>query len=186
MRKNAALICLAACLLPAWSLAEVPPAKAPVAAKQAEEQLKPGDVLGIVGTVGMLGAIVADATVGEALVRAYPSKVIAAEGWSDPQSSIKLSCDTYRNITGNRMIAAAGDCQLGYLLVAKSGGYTLSGPLRPTEQFEGRSCEVARKACDAYQVTVTRKGKLVELRDKKKLLGTLNFSGQTPQYTMAK
>ena len=180
------LLFLALCLLPAWSTAGAPPAKAPAEVKPGQEPLTTRDVVGLAATVGMLGAITVDATLGEAFVRAYPSHTIAAEGWSDLESSIKLSCDTYRNVSGNHMIAAADGCNIGYVLVARKSGYTLTGPLRPVERFEGRSCEAARKVCDAYQVTVTKKGQMIELREKKKLLGTINFSGQTPQYSVAK
>jgi hypothetical protein len=186
MKKVAVLLSLALCLLPARSMAEVPPAKKPAEATQKQEPLKPGDVLGMAAAVGMLGAITVDATLGEAFVRAYPSKQIAAQGWGDMDGSIKLSCDTYRDVSGNHLIAVASACNIGYLLVAKNSAYTLSGPFKPVERFEGRSCDVARKVCEAYRVTVTRNGKLVELREKNKLLGTVNFSGQTPQYSIAK
>jgi hypothetical protein len=185
MKKETALLCLVLCL-PAWSSAAAPPAKPPAEAAEKPEPLKAADVLGLAATVGMLGAVTADATLGEAFVRAYPSKTVASEGWEDLDSSVKLSCDTYRDVSGNHMIAAASACYAGYLLVAKTGGYTLSGPLRVADRFEGRSCEAARKVCAAARVTVTRNGKLVELREKNKLLGTLNFSGPTPQYSMAK
>ncbi len=187
MKKKPFLLYIALCLLPALSMAaETPPSKKPAAATQPELPITPRDLVTIAGGVAMLGALAADVTVGEAFVRAYPSKVLAAEGWGDLESSIKLSCDTYRNISGNRMIAAATACNVGFELVAKSPGYTLSGPFREVEHFEGRSCEAARQACEAYRVTVTRKGKTVELREKNKLLGTVNFSGLTPQYNLAK
>ena len=185
MNKNLVLLCVALCL-PVLSTAEVPPAKKSAAAKPGAEPLTTRDMLGLAATVGVLGAITVDATVGEAFVRAYPSKEIAAEGWGDMDGSIKLSCDTYRDISGNHMIAAASACNIGYKLVARNSSYTLSGPFRPVERFEGRSCDVARKVCESYRVTVTRNGKTVELREKTKLLGTVNFSGQSPQYSMAK
>lgn len=121
----------------------MPPAKTPAEAPRKPEPLKAGDVLGMAATVGMLGAITADATLGDAFVRAHPSKVIAAQGWEDLNSSIKLSCDTYRDVGGNHMVAAASACHVGFALVAKNAAYT-------------------------------------------KLLGTVNFSGQTPQYNLAK
>jgi hypothetical protein len=178
------LFCLAMSVLCASAHAQ--PGKAPAEAKPVQQGLKPRDVLGLAGAVGMLGAITADATLGEVFVRAYPGKEIAAEGWGDLKSSIKLSCDTYRSGSGNHMVAAATACHVGYELVAKNPAYTLSGPFRPIESFDGRSCEAARKACGAYRVTVTRKGDTVELRDQNKLLGTVDFSGQTPQYSMKK
>ena len=100
--------------------------------------------------------------------------------------AIKLSCDTYRHVSGNHMVAAASACNIRYLLVARNSAYALTGPFRPDQSFEGRSCDEARKVCNAYRVTVTRNGKMVELRDKNKMLGTVSFSGQTPQYSMAK
>jgi hypothetical protein len=62
----------------------------------------------------------------------------------------------------------------------------LTGPFRPVSTFEGRSCDEARKVCNAYTATLTRNGQAIDIREKNKLLGTVNFAGQTPQYNMAK
>lgn len=97
-----------------------------------------------------------------------------------------LSCDTYRSGSSNHYVAAASACHIGYQLTAKKAGYTLTGPFKPVSSFEGRSCDEARKACNAYTATLTRNGQTIEIREKNKLLGTVNFGGQTPQYSMAK
>ena len=123
MNKHTSLLYFALCMLPALSAAEVPPTNTASAPKQGQENLKAGDVLGLAATVGMLGAIAVDATLGEAFVRAYPSKEIAAEGWGDLDGSIKLSCDTYRDVSGNHMVAAASACNIRYMLVARNSAY---------------------------------------------------------------
>ena len=173
-------------LLPALSFAAGPAQKAPPATAQEKNYLTTKDVIGMAAGVGMLGASTVDATVGEVFVRAYPSKKIAAEGWDELDGSMVLSCDTYRNASGNHYVAGVSACHIGYQLVAKKAGYTLTGPFKPVSTFEGRSCDEARKVCSAYTATLTRNGQAIEIREKNKLLGTVNFAGQTPQYSMAK
>lgn len=179
----ASLLC-GACLYPALSLAQVPSEQG--RPEQKPENLKPCDLVDMAAAVAILGATPLDATLGEVLVRAYPSKSISKTTYPNLQSALELSCDTYRSGTANHFIATADWCHIKYVPVAKTGTKTLTSAFKPVQSFEGRSCSAARKVCDATQVTLTQHGKSVELREQKKLLGTVHFSGPAPLYTADK
>jgi hypothetical protein len=184
MNKLLASLLCCACLVPVFSVAQVPSEQDKP--EQKPENLTPADVVGLAAAVAVLGATTVDATLGEVLVRAYPSKSISKAIYPDLQSALELSCDTYRSGTANHYIATADWCHIKYVFVAKTGAKTVTGPFKPVQSFEGRSCSAARKVCGASQVTLTQKGKSVELREKTKLLGTISFSGPAPLYTPAK
>lgn len=137
----------------------------------------------LVKVVGEMGARTLDATVGELLVRAYPSHSLLDARFDAIPARLELSCDTYRSGVANKWVAAATACHVGFEFTLSSGGYTLSGPFRPSEDFRGSSCEQARQFCRDYQVRVIESAdRALQLFSAETPLGVFRFDKVTPSY----
>ena len=154
------------------------------AALVAHAQEKKGGVAELAEVVGVLGATTIDATVGEIFVRAHPAISLIKQDLPSIPAQVELSCDTYRTGTSNHYMAAATACHIGYELKVISAGYTLTGPFKHNDSFDGRRCEEARAQCAGYKISLVQEDKRVNLFEGKTLVGSIDFSGLTPTYKM--
>lgn len=153
-------------------------------ALSAQAEQKKAGLAELAEVVGVLGATTVDATIGELFVRAYPAISLVKQDLPSIPAQVQLSCDTYRTGTSNHYVAAATACHIGYELKVSSAGYTLTGPFKHNDSFDGRGCEEARAQCAGYKVSLVQEGKRVNLLEGKTVLGSIDFSGLTPTYKM--